>query len=237
MDAQTKIKVFVRHCNFSANSANKIRPEWYTTEKCWDNLNNTADADTSITAFFDGTPNESHFLYNKDIDIICMNGGSDGHSFLNLLNYVNDLNIEDDTIIYFLEDDFYHRKGWPAILREGFQYIGVDYITLYDHSDKYDDSMYGDLQSKIIATPSIHWRTTPSTTNTYAMLSQTLRKHLSIHLEYCDLNKGFTHDHAKFTRLWQEGGSLISCIPGYSTHCELNYLSPTINWNNVNSNS
>lgn len=230
MNQQTKIKVFVRHCNFSANSANKARPEWFTTEKCWNNLNETADSDTSVTVLFDGAPNESHFLYNKDIDIVCTKGGSDGHSFLNLLKYVNDLNIEDDTILYFLEDDFYHRTGWTNILREGFQYIGVDYITLYDHSDKYDDSAYGDLQSKIIVTPSIHWRTTPSTTNTYAMLSQTFRKHYNIHLEYCDLNRGFTHDHAKFTRLWQEGASLISCMPGYSTHCEPMYLSPIIDW-------
>jgi len=229
-----KIKVFVRHCNISANSANKPRPNWYSREKCWNNLNETIDQDTSITVLFDGTPNESHFLYDReDIDIVCLPGGNDAKSFLNLLEYVKDLNLDDDTIIYFLEDDFIHRPAWTNILREGFRYIGSDYITLYDHSDKYNESMYGNLQSKILVTPSIHWRTTPSTTNTYAMLSKTLNKHYDIHVEYCDLNKGVTQDHAKFTRLWNEGSHLISCIPGYSTHCELEWLSPIINWEDI----
>lgn len=228
-----KIKIFVRHCNISANSINKPRPNWYSREKCWNNLCNTIDQDTTVTVLFDGFPDESHFLYGTDADIICMPAGNDAKSFMNLLEYVKGLNLPDDTIIYFLEDDFYHRPGWTNILREGFQYIGVDYITLYDHSDKYNQTMYGDLQSKILVTPSTHWRTTPSTTNTYAMLSETLNKHYNIHTEYCDLSRGITKDHDKFTRLWKEGSNLISCIPGYSTHCENEWLSPIIKWDEI----
>lgn len=233
-----KIKVFVRHCNSSSNSIGKVRPSWFSKEVCWDNLNNTADENTDITVMFDGEPDLSHFMFNKNINMVCKSAGNDGKSFLNLLEHVRDLNIEDNTILYFVEDDFYHKPGWTDILREGFNHTNADYITLYDHKDKYTESMYNLLQSQIIVTPSIHWRTTPSTTNTYAMLSQTFKKHYKLHEEYCDLERGFTFDHAKFTRLWEEGSNLISCIPGYSTHCESAWLSPTINWENyVNSNT
>ncbi len=230
-----KIKIFIRHCNISSNSVGKNRPEWFSREKCWNNLLATIDGDTDITVMFDGTPNTEHFLSNdtRNYKLVCKDGGTDGHSFLNLLEYVREQNVEDNTILYFVEDDFYHKPGWTNILKEGFEYIGADYITLYDHADKYFLPMYEDLQSKIIVTPSIHWRTTPSTTNTYAMLSQTFKKHYSIHKEYCDLQRGFTRDHDKFIRLWNEGSNLISCIPGYSTHCETEYLSPTINWNQI----
>lgn len=230
-----KIKVFVRHCNFSSNSVGKNRPEWFSREKCWNNLLETSDENTEVTAIFDGEPKTEHFLHNdtRNYKLVCKHGGTDGHSFLNLLEYVHEQNIEDDTILYCVEDDFYHKPGWVNILREGFEYIGADYITLYDHNDKYFLPMYNDLQSKIIATPSIHWRTTPSTTNTYAVLYQTFKKHYNIHKEYCDLQKGFTRDHDKFIRLWNEGSNLISCLPGYSTHCETEYLSPCIDWSKI----
>lgn len=230
-----KIKIFVRHCNFSSNSVHKNRPEWFSREKCWVNLKTTSDQDTDITVMFDGAPNDEHFL-SKDkegYNLVCKQGGTDGHSFRNLLEHVYEQNIDDNTILYFLEDDYYHQPGWTNIMREGFEYIGVDYLTLYDHSDKYFLPMYEDLQSKVIATPSCHWRTTPSTTNTYAMLAKTFKKHYNIHLEYCDLEKGYTRDHDKFLRLWNEGSHLVSSIPGYSTHCETEYMSPVVKWNKI----
>jgi len=231
----SKIKIFVRHCNFSSNSVGKSRPEWFSRENCWTNLKQTSDLNTEINVMFDGTPNKEHFLFGdkEGYNLICKHGGDDARSFLNLLEYVHEQNIDDNTILYFLEDDYYHKSGWTDIMREGFKFIGVDYITLYDCSDKYWLPMYDQLQSKIIATPSSHWRTTPSTTNTYAMLASTFKKHYNIHKEYCDLEKGYTRDHDKFLRLWNEGSNLISCLPGYSTHCETEYLSPCINWKNI----
>ena len=229
------IKVFQRHCNVSSNSIGKNRPEWFSREKCWENLKLTSDSNTEINVIFDGTPSKDHFLYNNEsgYNLICMPGGNDAKSFLNLLEHVYNQNIDDNTILYFLEDDYIHQSGWTNILREGFEYIGIDYITLYDHNDKYFLPMYDELQSKVIATPSIHWRTVPSTTNTYAMLAKTFKMHYNIHKVYCDLEKGYTRDHDKFLKLWNEGSHLISCIPGYSTHCETEYLSPVIDWSKI----
>ena len=174
-----------------------------------------------------------HFLAHKEVNKVSVKGGNDAQSFLNLLNYVNEQEYGDDDIIYFLEDDYLHKEGWIDILLEGFEHIGADYYTLYDHPDKYWSGMYDELQSKVIATPTVHWRTAPSTTNTYACKFKTLKEHFDIHVKYCDLAAKWTKDHDKFTHLWSIGSNLISCIPGYSTHVEGNMLSPTVDWSNI----
>lgn len=229
------IRVFQRHCNFSTNSHNKPRPEWFNREKIFDSLMLTLDKRVDYTAFHDSGNGDikDHFLNEKDVNKISKKGGNDAQSFLNLLNYVIEQNYNDEDIIYFLEDDYLHKPGWINILLEGFEYIGADYYTLYDHPDKYYLSMYENLQSKIIATPSTHWRTTPSTTNTYACKFKTLKKHFDIHVQYCDLIEKWTKDHDKFTHLWNIGSNLISSIPGYSTHVEGNMFSPIINWDQI----
>jgi hypothetical protein len=229
------IRIFQRHCNFSTQSAHKPRPDWFDREKIFDSFISTLDERVDYTAFHDsGNGNiEDHFLNNKDVKKVSMLGGNDAQSFLNVLNYVAGQGYDDNDIIYFLEDDYLHKSGWIDIMLEGFNYIGADYYTLYDHPDKYYLPMYEDLQSKIIVTPSVHWRTTPSTTNTYACKLETLKKHFPIHVKSCDLIEKWTKDHDKFTELWGIGSNLISCIPGYSTHVEGNMLSPIIDWNKI----
>jgi hypothetical protein len=37
-------------------------------------------------------------------------------------------------------------------------------------------------------------------------------------------------DHAKFIELSQRKRILISALPGYSTHCQKEFLAPCINW-------
>jgi hypothetical protein len=229
------IRIFQRHCNFSTQSAHKPRPDWFNREKIFDSFILTLDKRADYTAFHDSGNGsiEEHFLNSKDVNKVSMKGGNDAQSFLNVLNYVAEQKYDDNDIIYFLEDDYLHKQDWISILLEGFEYIGADYYTLYDHPDKYYLPMYSDLQSKIIATPSIHWRTTPSTTNTYACTFETLKKHFQIHVKSCDLIEKWTKDHDKFTEIWSIGSNLVSCVPGYSTHVEENMLSPTINWNQI----
>jgi hypothetical protein len=230
-----KIRVLQRHSNFSSNSHLKKRPEWFDREKIFDSLIASLDERVDYIAFHDSGngPIEEHFLQNKNVNKVSMKGGNDATSFLNLLNYVIKQDYQEEDIIYFLEDDYLHKDGWVDILVEGFTNIDADYFTLYDHPDKYYLPMYEDLQSKIIVTPSVHWRTTPSTTNTYACRFKTLKKHFEVHVQYCDLQEGWTKDHYKFTHLWNIGSNLVSCLPGYCTHVEENMLSPTVDWSKV----
>ena len=229
------IRVFQRHCNFSSNSHNKPRPDWFDRENIFDSFMLTLDERVDYTAFHDSGNGEieDHFLNNKDVNKISQRGGNDSQSFLNVLNHIIKQDYNDEDIIYLLEDDYLHKPGWVDILIEGFEYIGADYYTLYDHPDKYYLPIYESLQSKIIATPSAHWRTTPSTTNTYACKFKTLKEHFDIHIQYCDLVDKWVKDHDKFTHLWNIGSNLISCIPGYSSHVEGNMLSPTIDWSQI----
>jgi hypothetical protein len=229
------IRIFQRHCNFSSQSAHKPRPDWFNREKIFDSFILTLDKRADYTAFHDSGNGsiEEHFLNSKNVNKVSMLGGNDAQSFLNVLNYVAEQKYDDNDIIYFLEDDYLHKQGWIDILLEGFEYIGADYYTLYDHPDKYYLPMYENLQSKIIATPLVHWRTTPSTTNTYACTFETLKKHFNIHVKSCDLIEKWTKDHDKFTEIWSIGSNLVSCVPGYSTHVEGNMLSPTINWSQI----
>jgi len=162
-----------------------------------------------------------------------MNGGNDAVAFLNMLNYVLVQDYSDEDIIYFVEDDYAHSMNWVPIMLEGFEYTAADYITLYDHPDKYSLQMYNNIQCAIVLTPSCHWRTTPSTTNTYACKFKTLKRHADIHIKYCDLDEKWTKDHVKFIELWNTGSSLISSVPGYATHVETNMLSPVINWEKI----
>lgn len=219
---QPTIEVFVRHAIYSSVSAHKERFPRFSREICHQNLLKTSDDRVHITAFLDTFHSGAHFL-TKYIEI---KAGTEASSFLQMLDYVERLDLHPDTLIYFLEDDYLHRPGWIDILFEGFS-TGADYVTLYDHNDKY--TAYPDLRSKIYATASCHWRTTPSTTNTYAMRFRTLKEHLAIHKKF-SLGRKITADHDKFCYLAKKGAMLVSSIPGWSTHAEPKYASPTIDW-------
>jgi len=226
------IRIFQRHCKFSSNSANKQRPEWFDREKIFDTLmESIANTQVKYTAFYDTANGKDHFIYDKDVDIVETHAGGEAKSFTNLLNYVSNKSFDDQDIIYFIEDDYAHINGWVDILQEGVDQIGADYYTLYDHPDKYHLPMYETLQSKIITAGSSYWRTTPSTTCTFACKFETLKKYLDIHLQFC--SGDYTRDHDMFQHLWSIGSNLISCMPGFSAHVEANMLSPYIDWKEI----
>lgn len=233
-----KIKIFARHCKFSTNSANKARPSWFTREGCFNSFLNTLDADCELNICFDGTiAGSGHFLENAKyagkFQLYEKRGGNDAKSFLNLLDIVKASDFSDDDILYFVEDDYLHNIGWPKIMKEGFKYIDVDYITLYDHQDKYFLETYEELMAKVGITPSVHWKTVPSTTNTYACLGKTFKRDFAIHVKYCDVAGGVTRDFDKFYELTSLGKTLINPLPGYSTHCEPDFMSPVVDWEEV----
>ena len=236
-DQKRPIEVFVRHCHYSSVSAHKKRFSNFSRESCYENLLATiADQEKiNITFFLDSyhPMQEVHFLRRQSAyPIVEFKAGSEAASFLTMLEHVYQKKIHPETIIYFLEDDYVHRLGWPNILREAFTIVGVDYVTLFDHRDKYFFPEYADLRSKIFHTQSCHWRMTPSTTNTYAMLFKTLQKHIDLHRCF-SLGRTITSDHDKFCKLAEEGALLVSSIPGYSTHVELDFASPCADWERI----
>jgi hypothetical protein len=226
-----KIEVFLRHCYYSKiqEQPGKERPEWWDKERVFQNFKNTLNPETTnYTIIYDefyGKIENTFLSQEENVHII--SAGGEAKSFLRTLEYILSKDFDDETIIYFLEDDYVHRPGWDTILQEGFA-LPVSYVTLYDHKDKYTE-MYADLLSKILITENSHWKPIPSTTNTFATKFKTLQEDKKIHYQY-SFNVEPTADHQKFLDLNQKGKYLISCLPGYSTHCVNEWISPCINW-------
>lgn len=231
-----KIKVYIRHSYYSPNSAipNRKRPEWFDKKKVWENFLETTNFDIcDIKVIYDthfGDSTEEFFDPDTTkFQMVKIDAGTEAGSFLKMLDIVESDGNQDDDIIYFLEDDYLHRKGWEKIMIEGL-WIS-DYISLYDHLDKYKD--YSDLRSQILVTTSVHWRTVPSTCNTYACKFSTLKNDMWIHRKYSiEHHQGISSDNSKFLHLGQIGRSLFTPMPGYSTHCNFE-SSPTIDWESI----
>ncbi len=227
-----KIEVFSRHCIFSSISAHKKRFPNFNREICYRNLIETIDPEKANLTFFLDTAKGSrndHFLKNElRFPVIEISEGSEAGSFLRLLDHVEKLDLPPDTILYFVEDDYLHKPGWIEPLLEAFQ-LPIDYATLYDHRDKYFLPMYKHLKSEIFITASCHWRTTPSTTQTFAALYHTLMKDLLVHRKF-SMGRTISADHEKFSLLQRKGAKLVSPIPGWSTHAEPEFASPCYDW-------
>jgi hypothetical protein len=228
-----KIELFVRHCHFSEVSQHKNRLPGFSRQKCFENLLATLDRKRVNVTFLLDTfyPSEQkHFILNQtEFPVIEIKEGTETGSFLRLLDHVTSLKLDPSTIVYFLEDDYLHREGWIDVLHEGFSIPDASYLTLYDHRDKYFLPLYKELASKIFLTSSCHWRTTPSTTNTYAMKYETLLRDLPTHQKFSEGRK-ISADHEKFLELGRQGATLISPIPGWSTHVEEKLTSPCVDW-------
>lgn len=231
------MKVFFRT---TLNQAGKYRPDWFSYEACFNNfLKEFKEED--VTVFFDGD-SADHFVSKSNLKIVDIQAGSETKSFLSLIHYIIEQDYKDDEVIYIVEDDYLHREGSAKILQEAFdQFPNAYYITLYDHFDKYVNGYYDksapNFPIQILTSKHAHWRTTPSTTNTFATRFKTLKEDYDIHKEFSSPEKKTTDDHFKFISLWNKGRSVISCIPGYSTHVENSLMSPTIDWEKVSGSS
>lgn len=225
------IHVYLRHCYYSKiqESPGKKRPFWWDKEKVFNNFKGTLNPDTTqYTIIYDehyGKIQDTFLSSESNVHVI--NCGGEAKSFIKTLEYIQTQNHSDEDIIYFLEDDYIHKPGWDSILMEGFT-LPASYVTLYDHKDKYGE-YYSEFRTKVLHTNSSHWMATPSTTNTFAVKYKTLVQDLFIHHKY-STGVEPSADHQKFLELAQCRRILVSSIPGYSTHCQEDLLSPCINW-------
>ena len=170
------IEVFLRHCYYSnLNYSTKNRPDWWDKEKVFQNFKNTINLETTnYTIIYDEHYGKQEDTFLKDEEVVTINCGKESESFCKTLDHILSQNFDDDTIIYFLEDDYVHRPGWDKILIDGFT-LPIQYVTLYDHGDKYQE-MYKDFMTKVLRTELSHWMPTPSTTNTFAVKFKTLKE-------------------------------------------------------------
>jgi hypothetical protein len=123
----------------------------------------------------------------------------------------------EDELVYFCEDDYLHLGSAPRLLEEGIK--RADYVSLYDHPDKYTRLYNGGEYSKVIKTASSHWRYTASTCMTFGAKVKTLKEDLEVWKKYTDGTH--PHDHHIFTELGKNGRKLAIPIPGVACHTDL----------------
>ena len=220
------VHIFYRHYNVSGQDG-KHRPEWFTYEKSFTNLLQTIqDEKVNLHVVYDGDVKDNFInKYRDRFTLHQIDAGSDKESFFSTVRYANSINIADTDLIYFLENDYMHVPGWVEKVKHLFQtYSNLNYVSLYDHQDKYILPMYGDLVSKVFISHTHHWRTTPSTCGSFIITGKLLR-------EDCDILGTMEGDHNKFLYLNKARGRFVCTpIPGLSTHCMRGLESPTINW-------
>jgi hypothetical protein len=223
------IHIFYRHYNTPSNGGH-YRPEGFSYEKCFNNLLETITnhPNVKLTVMMDGSK-QGTFLEDYDGEIYEFKGGTDAISFFETVKYAKNKDIDSNDLVYFLENDYLHVNNWVEKVIDLFStFQGLNYVSLYDHNDKYFLPMYEDLVSKIFASQKHHWRTTPSTCGSFIINKQILD-------EDFDILSTMVGDHNKFLYL-QETKSrfVLTPIPGLSTHCMEGLMSPTIDWKQIN---
>lgn len=141
----------------------------------------------------------------------------------------------EEKYFYFLENDYLHKPNAGNILYQGFE-LGADFISLYDHPDKYIDGANPEVEgggetTRVFLTKDCHWKLTNSTTMTFATSKSTLIKYNNIIRQFTQ--GSYPRDFDMFIALRSMGCSLITPIPGYSTHGETAWLSPLTNWETI----
>lgn len=217
----------------------KTKPEYITNENCLRNALSKFPLDLHDWFIIaDNTSDETNKMISKylPIEIVdCVNIGSGAGTFNHALNL--SLTFNDDDVVYFLENDYIHKSKSDIVLLEGIN-AGGDYVSLYDHPDKYIPANRGGNQfieddggevTKVYLTKSCHWKITNSTTMTFASKVKTLKEDESILRKWTNIGD-YPRDFDMFIELREKGKVLLTPIPGYSTHGETSWLSPLTEW-------
>lgn len=220
---------------------NKIKANYINNENCFKNaIKRFPPNKYNWNVLADGVSNTTKnlletYLDKQNIIYVDIKQGSGYPFFMMLEKMIQES--EDDDILYFLENDYIHRENADKVLLEGI-HLGADYVTLYDHPDKYLEPENGgnpycrgaSEETRVYLSKSCHWKLTNSTTGTFAGSVYSFKRDFEIFKKYT--NSKHLYDFDMFIELRENNRSLLSPIPSYSTHGELSTMAPLINWEN-----
>ncbi len=172
------------------------------------------------TVVADNVKPETEKLLVSQVEDVHVTALGNSKSFVYALNLA--VRQPDNRIVYLVEDDYLHLPDAENIIAEGLE--KADYVSLYDHPDKYMSPgpnplvQDGGEVTKVILTRSTHWKYTNSTTMTFAARAHTLKRDYDLLKQHCETD--IPLDFSMFTLLLQRGRKLITPIPGRSTHCD-----------------
>lgn len=192
----------------------------------------------AITFVNDGpVPPERTELMARWGDVVQLPGIGNGPSFRDTLRRA--LAQPDDAIVYFAEDDYlYVEPAFGRLLDVFREAPWVDYVTLFDHLDRYrrtDDARRG--RSRILVAAGQHWRTVESTCMTFGARAHRLRADRGI-VHLCTAPRRRPGDRVMW-RLVQGIGPfwwklpkrvLLGPVPSLATHCDTAGLAPVMDW-------
>ena len=235
----------------------KIKPDYASKENCLRTFVREFGRDNLIL-LCDNVTEETHKMVQQyvDADKIHLTQNGNTGSFIASWDLAKRIAEQygDDVIIYFVEDDYIHRRGAREILVEAFRDLNATYASLYDHPDKYQNfkderftwdqgkqdedingirvpkHIYGQgLDSKVYISKTTHWRTVSSTTMTWACRGKDVIEDFQ---DMWDLHYGkhLPMGGDTFRMIYKKGKQLISCIPSYAAHAEEKWLPYFINW-------
>lgn len=221
------------------------RPDFFSYKDCLNTLllsikTVPSDVKIRLNLIYDGTmedfdsdPSCAILKNNKnyiDGNVINIDGGSQIKAWRILIDHIRcDQAKKDSDLIYILENDYIHTADWISKVKELCESsIHFDYLTLYDHPDKYPNhkkfnSIYKNLKSKLYATETTHWRTTPNTCGSHLVKR-------AIFLSDYIIIKYVPDRYAGLLRRLLKKRVLLGPIPSLSTHCVNELLAPVINW-------
>lgn len=219
---------------------NKVKPSYITNENCLRNaIQVFGKEDFYVIADNVSSATQEmilNYVYPDNIKYVSVGHGAG--TFNLALDFA--LEQEDDEIIYFLENDYLHKPESSTVLLEGIN-LGADYVSLYDHPDKYIPANRGGNNfvdedggetTKVYLSKSCHWKLANSTTMTFAGKVKALKRDEPVLRKWTNLG-GYPKDFDMFLELRERGVSLMTPIPGYSTHGETAWLSPLTDWSTI----
>jgi len=215
----------------------KQRPEWFSKARCMDNWMQVFVSFTTHWHLIGHGFSDKRLQARKFPGAVhSIQAANGAEAFLRALDYTLSLDAPDSEIVYLVEDDYLHLPGAPEAIHEGLG-LGFDYVTLYDHPDKYlrdgpNELVNGAEDTRLYLGPSCHWKLTNSTTMTFACRLGMLRKDAHVFYEE-SMNKVVPPDYAIFRNLCGRDRSIGSAVPGLATHCESKWLAPLVDWGKV----
>jgi hypothetical protein len=153
-----------------------------------------------------------------------------------------------EPLMYMAEDDYlYTEDAFPKMMRAFEELPDVDYITLFDHLDRYrrrDDARRG--YSRLLLAAGHHWRTIDSTCMTFGARVAALRSDAWIH--WIGTTRRITtvpKDMPRDRTIWritqgQKGflwkfpkRTLIGPVPSLAAHMDPQAMAPNVDWEQV----
>ena len=224
----------------SDSGYNKVKPAYINNEACLKNAIQTFPwFEHNWTILADNISEETNNMIQKHIPRNYIEYVSVGHG-AGTFNLALDeaLQLADEEVVYFLENDYLHKPNSDKVIQEGLE-LGASFVSLYDHPDKYlDPSLGGNPyceggaeDTRVYLTDSCHWKITNSTTMTFASKVSTLERTENILRKHT--SGTHPNDFHMFLELREQNELLITSIPGYSTHGETAWLTPLTDWSKI----